>query len=358
MKKSFRRVCAMILIVVCSLTMAGCGKKDHKDKKKDDGTTEMTTEATSEATTEEPQPEVDEEGFTIVNQVIKTTDYVNVRKGPSTDAEKVMQLAIDAEVNRIGYNDEWSKVNIDGQTLYIFSEYVTVVSDANAGGSVTTQGPVQTAGKIICIDAGHQAQPNTGEEPIGPGAEEKKTKVSAGTTGVSTGKNEYELNLEIALKLQTELMSRGYEVVMIRTTNDVDISNAARAELANQAHADAFIRIHANGSTDSNDKGCLTICQTASNPYNSNLYSSSKNLASAVLNGLTEATGAVSEGVWETDSMSGINWCEVPVTIVEVGYLTNAEEEQLLVSEDYQNQIAEGIANGVDSYIASLSAGE
>ena len=76
------------------------------------------------------------------------------------------------------------------------------------------------------------------------------------------------------------------------------------------------------------------------------------------MTGLTEATGEVSEGVWETDSMSGINWCEVPVTIVEVGYLTNAEEERLLVSEDYQNQIAEGIANGVDSYIASLSAGE
>lgn len=358
MRKSYRRIVALMLVFVMMFVLVGCGKK--KDKDKEDDTTEATTEATTEVTTEE-QPQVDEEGFTIVDQTIKTTDIVNVRKGPSTDDEIAMQLANDVEVNRIGYNDEWSKVSLDGQTLYIYSQYVTVVGDAPAGegdGSVTTQGPVDSSSRVICIDAGHQAEPNTGEEPIGPGATENKTKVSAGTMGVSTGKPEYELTLEIALKLQEELTNRGYTVVMIRTTNDVNISNAARAELANQEHADAFIRIHANGSTNSDDKGCLTICQTPSNPYNSNIYNSSRSLASAVLTGLSAATGAKNEGVWETDTMSGINWSSVPVTIVEVGYLTNVEEEQLLISEEYQKKIATGIANGVDSYIGSLSVGE
>lgn len=356
MRKSSKRIIALMLVFVMMFVLVGCGKNKDKNKKED--TTEATTEATTEVTTEE-QPQVDEEGFTIVDQTIKTTDIVNVRKGPSTDAEIAMQLANDVEVNRIGYNDEWSKVSLDGQTLYIYSQYVSVVSDASAGGdSVTAQGPVNTNGRVICIDAGHQAEPNTGEEPVGPGATENKTKVSAGTMGVSTGKPEYELTLEIALKLQAELTDRGYTVVMIRTTNDVNISNAARAEMANQEHADAFVRIHANGSTNSDDKGCLTICQTPSNPYNSNIYNSSRSLATAVLTGLSASTGAKSEGVWETDTMSGINWSSVPVTIVEVGYLTNAEEEQLLISEEYQKKIATGIANGIDSYIGSLSVSE
>ena len=207
-------------------------------------------------------------------------------------------------------------------------------------------------GKLICIDAGHQATPNTDTEPVGPGAEDKKAKVSAGNTGVTTGTEEYELNLEVALKLQSALEARGYTVKMIRTSNDVDISNAARAELANSDNADAFIRIHANGSTDTNASGVMTVCQTKDNPYNADIYDSCKRLSADVLSGMAAATGANSEGVWETDSMSGINWCKVPVTIVEIGYMTNSEEDQKLVTSDYQNLLAKGIADGIDAYFA------
>lgn len=359
MKKVYRTILICMMIILSAFVLAACGKKDAGKKTTTESSTETSedvasTEDTTEATTE---AQVDEEGFTIVNDKVTTTDYVNVRTAPSTDGDPAMQLADGVELDRIGYNDEWSKVSIKGETYYVYSEFVKAEGAASSGDDSSTEESTQETsnvgeGKLICIDAGHQATPNTDTEPVGPGAEDKKAKVSAGNTGVTTGTEEYELNLEVALKLQSALEARGYTVKMIRTSNDVDISNAARAELANSDKADAFIRIHANGSTDTNASGVMTVCQTKDNPYNADIYDSCKRLSADVLSGMAAATGANSEGVWETDSMSGINWCKVPVTIVEIGYMTNSEEDQKLVTSDYQNLLAKGIADGIDAYFA------
>ena len=359
MKKVYRTILICMMIILSAFVLAACGKKDVGKKTTTESSTEASediasTEDTTEATTE---AQVDEEGFTIVNDKVTTTDYVNVRTAPSTDGDPAMQLADGVELDRIGYNDEWSKVSIKGETYYVYSKFVKAEGAASSGDDSSTEESTQETsnvgeGKLICIDAGHQATPNTDTEPVGPGAEDKKAKVSAGNTGVTTGTEEYELNLEVALKLQSALEARGYTVKMIRTSNDVDISNAARAELANSDKADAFIRIHANGSTDTNASGVMTVCQTKDNPYNADIYDSCKRLSADVLSGMAAATGANSEGVWETDSMSGINWCKVPVTIVEIGYMTNSEEDQKLVTSDYQNLLAKGIADGIDAYFA------
>lgn len=141
----------------------------------------------------------------------------------------------------------------------------------------------EAAEYLIAIDPGHQERGNFGQETIGPGASEMKTKVAGGTKGTSTGVPEYQLTLDVSLKLRDILKDKGYRVLMIRETNDVDITNSERAKMANEADADVFVRIHANGSESSSANGAMTICQTSSNPYNSELYEKSRSLSQKVL---------------------------------------------------------------------------
>ena len=204
---------------------------------------------------------------------------------------------------------------------------------------------------VIVIDPGHQTRGNSEKEPIGPGASETKAKVTGGATGVSTGQTEYNLNLKVALKLRDALVAKGYTVIMTRTTNDVNISNSERAKIANEAGAAVFIRIHANSVDSSSVKGVLTMCQTSSNVYNGDLASESYKLSKAVLNNFVEETGAVNKGVTRTDTMSGINWCTVPTTIVEMGFLSNPEEDELMATDEYQDKMVAGMVNGIVEYL-------
>ena len=204
--------------------------------------------------------------------------------------------------------------------------------------------------QTVVIDPGHSAVVAEGTEPLGPGSTENKAADTSGTSGTVSGLAEYELTLSVSQKLRDVLQDRGYTVLMTRESNDVPVSCIERADVANNAEADAFVRIHANGSEDSSVKGAMTICITPDNPFYPELYEQARALSDCIINKLSESAGCENDGVWETDSMSANNWSQVPATIVEMGYMTNPEEDALMATEDYQNKIVRGIADGIDQY--------
>ncbi|MDF2906007.1 MAG: cell wall hydrolase/autolysin [Herbinix sp.] len=203
---------------------------------------------------------------------------------------------------------------------------------------------------LIAIDAGHQSKGNNEKEPIGPDASTTKPKVSSGTSGIATGVPEYKLSLVIALKVKEELISRGYEVYMIRESNDVNLSNRERAEMANESGADLFIRIHADGSENTSVSGTSTLYPSKDNPYVSYLYKDSYALSKAIVDAMCDRTGAKNRGAIARDDMSGINWCTIPVSIIEMGYMSNKKEDKLMQTEEYQNKLVQGICDGIDAY--------
>ena len=217
----------------------------------------------------------------------------------------------------------------------------------------TTSTPVKkTTGtnKVIVIDPGHQGKGNNAKEAIGPGSSTKKAKVATGATGVSSGKPESQITLEIGLKLKQELESRGYTVIMTRTSQNVNISNQQRAKIGNQG--DAVIHLHCDSIDSSSVRGAHTIAPSKNNPYCPSIYNLSSSLARNVINQYCQATGIKNRGVDYRNDLTGINWSEVPSIYLEMGFISNSKEDQLLTDSSFQNKCAIGIANGIDAYFS------
>ena len=226
-----------------------------------------------------------------------------------------------------------------------------VVRDSPMAVSDTTAS-ASNNGHIVGIDPGHQGEnvDMSATEPNGPGSSTMKAKASTGTSGSFSGLPEYQLNLDVSLLLKDILEQRGYQVVMTRTDNDTAISNKERAELVASQGAEICVRIHANGDDSAAVSGALTMCPSQQNPYVSSLYDSSNKLSKCIVDSYCAATGFQNRGIIYTDTMTGINWSTIPVTIVEMGFMTNQSDDLKMADSSFQQTMAEGIANGIDAY--------
>ena len=212
---------------------------------------------------------------------------------------------------------------------------------------------VQAGLGTVVIDAGHQADADQRSEPIGPGSSQTKPRVESGTEGVVTHAPESRINLEVALKLQKTLEARGVNVVMVRTTQDVNISNSQRAQIANDNNATLFVRLHCDGVGSSSVHGLLML-RPGSNQWTGPIVAPSKTAAAMVGESTLAATGASDRGTTARTDLTGFNWSKVPAILVEMGVMTNATEDRKLSTASYQQALADGMTNGIVAYLASV----
>jgi len=216
----------------------------------------------------------------------------------------------------------------------------------------TTSTTARRAGNfVVVIDPGHQAKGDSSGEPVGPGSSQTKAKVSSGTAGVVTGTPESRLVLAVSLKLRDVLVAQGIKVVMTRTTENVNLSNIQRAQIANEAHANLFVRIHADGSDDHSIAGIHVLYPVSIKGWTDDIAVASKRAATLAQADLIAATGAKNRGIDARSDMTGFNWSDVPVILPEIGFMTNPAEDRLLATDAYQDKIVQGLSKAILTFL-------
>ena len=159
--------------------------------------------------------------------------------------------------------------------------------------------------------------------------------------------NQYEkhANLAIALFLKEELESRGYDVYMIRETDEA-VENKQRPIMAKENGADIFVSIHLNSLDEDSDatRGAETL-------YSDLLNAESAVLAQYVIDELTQVIDTRHRGIKLRNGLVVLNSNELPACIVECGFMSSATERAKLFDAEYQKKIAEGIANGIEKFL-------
>ena len=213
------------------------------------------------------------------------------------------------------------------------------------------QGPL--AGKVIVLDPGHSGAGviDSSLEPIGPGATEKKEKDVSGTRGINSKTAESEINLTIGQQLKTALEAKGATVYMTRTSEEVDVSNSQRAAVANDNHADLFLRLHCDGNASSSASG-ISMQVPGENSWTAPIVNSSQSAGETILAAVIAATGAQDRGVQPRADLAGFNYSKVPSILIEMGFMTNPDEDAKLNDSAYQQKLVEGLTQGCINWMS------
>ena len=200
---------------------------------------------------------------------------------------------------------------------------------------------------VVVIDPGHDARANLATEPIGPGSSTRKIKDGGGTHGVVTGVREPDLTLEVSLRLRRLLRAAGVRVVMTRTrTSGASMGNIARARIEHDAGAALFLRVHADGASSASARGTHTLTPALRRGWTDDVYASSRRAATLVQTELVRTLGFPNRGIQERSDFTGFNWADVPVILVEMGFMTNPTEDRALARPTVRQRAALGLCRG------------
>ena len=205
----------------------------------------------------------------------------------------------------------------------------------------------QPATPLICLDPGHGTPPAIGRqtEPIGPGSSVLKIKDGGGAPG------EAPVALAIAMKTRALLQRDGFRVAMTRTGPTTTLGNVARARFCNVRHAALMLRIHADGSANPSSHGVKTLYPAFHRGWTDDIYAASLRAASSVQRAVVRTTGASDIGLIRRADLTGFNWADVPVILVETGFMTNPREGRLLRTSAYQQKVARGLVAGTKAFV-------
>jgi N-acetylmuramoyl-L-alanine amidase len=205
---------------------------------------------------------------------------------------------------------------------------------------------------LVCLDPGHGTPPAIGRqvEPIGPGSHVMKIKDGGGARG------EAAVALAIAKRARRLLLARGYRVAMTRTGPTIRLGNGngniARARFCNRRHAALMVRIHADGSTDRSLHGVSTLVPGWHRGWTDDIYARSLRAGRALQKAVVRSTGSADRGIVQRSDLTGFNWANVPVVLVETGFLSNPTEARRLHTAAYQQRVARGLTAGVAAFVA------
>ena len=323
--------------------------------------------------------------------VYVTNQNVNIRTQASSGAGVITRLSAGTELKRTGYSESWSQVVYQGQTCYISSQYVSTTKPAvpaettpaaaaaqgkeeiklnmdwkYAGFAKITSGTAilyrsegtNRKGKVIGINAGHGT---SGGSSVKTQCHPDGTpKVTGGTTGAgaitavavssgmqfSDGTAEAKVTLAMAKILKDKLLARGYDVLMIRESDDVQLDNIARTVIANNK-ADCHIALHWDSTTS--DKGAFYMSVPNISSYRSmepvaSHWQEHHALGESLVAGLKGAGVKIFSGGSMEMDLTQTSYSTVPSVDIELGDKASGHSAAIL------DTLGTGLADGVDKF--------
>lgn len=327
---------------------------------------------------------------TVDETIYAQGDNVNLRSKPDSTSEKITAFNKGEELKRIGRSEKWSKVMYKDKEAYISSEFVSTqkpkveetqaqsqVSDGaeiglnpswkyadfskiNSGKAKMYKASGNRKNKVVCVNAGHGTSGGSSVKTLSH--PDSTPKVTGGTTAAgqvtsiavsggmtfADGTSEASVTLAMAKVLKNELLSRGYDVLMIRESDDVQLDNIARTVIANN-NADCHLALHWDSTSSNKGAFYMSVPNVASyramEPVASN-WQKHHRLGDSVISGLRGVgTKIFSNGSLEMD-LTQTSYSTIPSIDIELGDKASSHDESVLKNH------AKGIADGLDAFFA------